>query len=41
MEPQEKKEKFIPTGAMAFFIALVVLSLLFWYGIYSLMIERS
>ncbi|MBN8784881.1 MAG: cytochrome c oxidase subunit 2A [Terrimonas ferruginea] len=41
MEPQEKKEKFTPKGAMAFFIALVVLSLLFWYGIYSLMIERS
>jgi hypothetical protein len=38
-KPNEKK--FIPTGAMAFFILLVLLSLVFWYGIYWLMIERS
>ncbi len=37
--PDEKK--FIPKGAIAFFIALVALALLFWYGIYFLMIERS
>ena len=36
--PQEKK--FIPRGAMAFFILLVILALLFWYGIYLLMIDR-
>ena len=36
--PQEKK--FIPKGAMAFFILLVILTLLFWYGIYFLMITR-
>lgn len=35
-----KEEKFIPKGAMAFFILLVVLALLFWYGIYLLMINR-
>ena len=34
------EEKFIPKGAMAFFILLVVLALLFWYGIYLLMIDR-
>jgi hypothetical protein len=37
--PDEKK--FFPKGAIAFFFALVLLSLLFWYGIYFLMIERS
>jgi uncharacterized membrane protein len=37
--PDEKK--FIPKGAMAFFILLVLLSLGFWYGIYLLMIERT
>jgi hypothetical protein len=37
--PQEKK--FIPRGAMAFFILLVVLALVFWYGIYLLMIGRT
>jgi len=34
------EEKFTPKGAMAFFILLVILALLFWYGIYLLMIDR-
>lgn len=38
---QGKIEKFFPAGAIVFFICLVVLSLLFWYGIYILMIERT
>ncbi len=37
--PQEKK--FIPKGAMAFFILLIILTLAFWYGIYALMIDRT
>jgi hypothetical protein len=37
-----KPEKnFVPKGAFAFFILLVLLSLAFWYGIYWLMIERT
>ncbi|HEX7847816.1 MAG TPA: cytochrome c oxidase subunit 2A [Chitinophagaceae bacterium] len=36
--PQEKK--FIPKGAMAFFVLLIILTLSFWYGIYLLMIDR-
>ncbi len=40
MESPEEK-KFFPKGAIAFFIALVILTLLFWYGIYFLMIERT
>jgi hypothetical protein len=40
MEPSQDK-KFIPKGAMAFFIFLVLLSLAFWYGIYALMIDRT
>lgn len=38
-QPDEKK--FFPKGAIAFFIFLVILSLVFWYGIYWLMIERT
>ena len=34
-------EKFFPAGAIVFFVCLVLLSLIFWYGIYFLMIERS
>ncbi len=37
--PDDKK--FYPKGAIAFFIALVLLSLAFWYGIYFLMIDRT
>jgi hypothetical protein len=40
MESPEEK-KFIPKGALAFFILLVLLALLFWYGIYFLMINRT
>lgn len=39
MESSPQK-KFVPKGAMAFFLLLVLLSLLFWYGIYLLMIDR-
>ncbi len=35
-----KDKPFFPSGAISFFVALVVLALLFWYGIYFLMIER-
>jgi hypothetical protein len=35
------EKPFFPGGAIAFFILLVLLSLLFWYGIYYLMIERT
>jgi len=37
-EPEMKN--FFPSGAITFFIFLVILSLAFWYGIYFLMIER-
>lgn len=39
-EAIEQKEKFFPSGAIAFFIALVILCLIIWFGIYFLMIER-
>ena len=34
------KEKFYPSGAIAFFIGLVILCLVIWFGIYFLMLER-
>jgi len=39
MEPTNEK-KFIPKGAMAFFVLLVLLTLAFFFGIYLLMIDR-
>lgn len=41
MKTPDNKDKFFPSGAIAFFILLVLLSLGFWYGIYMLMIQRS
>jgi hypothetical protein len=40
-QPPAEEHKFFPAGAIAFFILLVILSLLFWYGMYFLMIERT
>jgi hypothetical protein len=34
-------KNFKPHGAMAFFILLVILGAIIWYGIYFLMIERA
>ena len=33
-------KQFKPTGAIAFFILLVILGLIIWFGIYFLMLER-
>ncbi len=34
-------KKFTPTGAIAFFIVLIILCLIIWYGIYFLMLSRA
>lgn len=39
-DSQKHPEKFFPSGAIAFFIVLVILCLAIWFGIYFLMIER-
>lgn len=33
-------ENFKPKGAVAFFVLLVILGLIIWFGIYFLMLER-
>ncbi len=38
--PQKPEEKFIPKGAIAFFVLMVLLGLVIWYGIYLLMLAR-
>ena len=37
----EQPEKFVPKGAIAFFILLVLLGLFIWFGIYFLMLDRT
>jgi hypothetical protein len=37
---QEFDKKFKPKGAIAFFVLLIILGLIIWYGIYFLMLER-
>ena len=39
--PQQQEEVFKPTGAIVFFILLVLLALIIWFGIYLLMIKRA
>lgn len=39
-DDDEFDRNFKPRGAIAFFILLIILGLIIWYGIYFLMIER-
>ena len=45
VSPTQRKlyneKEFFPSGAIAFFVVLVLLGLIIWFGIYFLMIERS
>jgi cytochrome c oxidase subunit IIa family protein len=41
MNTEFNEEKFIPKGAMAFFVVLVLLCAVIWYGIYFLMLTRN
>ncbi|TWF41698.1 hypothetical protein FHW36_103502 [Chitinophaga polysaccharea] len=40
MQDPNHPEKFVPRGAVAFFILLVVIGLVIWFGIYFLMLSR-
>lgn len=37
----EQEKKFVPKGAIAFFIILILICLAIWYGIYYIMYTRS
>lgn len=37
---KKNEEKFFPHGAIAFFILLIALCLVIWFGIYFLMLDR-
>ena len=39
-EMDQFDQDFKPRGAIAFFVLLVILGLIIWYGIYFLMLER-
>jgi hypothetical protein len=39
-QPEFDEQKFFPSGAIAFFVVLVMLGLVIWFGIYFLMLER-
>jgi hypothetical protein len=40
MQNADNQEKFVPRGAIAFFVLLAVIGLVIWFGIYFLMLER-
>lgn len=35
------EKKFYPSGAIAFFVLLVALGMIIWFGIYFLMLDRT
>jgi hypothetical protein len=39
--PDQFDQDFKPRGAVAFFVLLVILGLIIWYGIYFLMLTRA
>jgi hypothetical protein len=41
MQPNETDEKFFPSGAIAFFVVLLVFYACLWLVIYGLMVARS
>jgi hypothetical protein len=41
MQPPNTEEKFLPKGALAFFVLLILLCLIIWFGIYFLMLQRN
>jgi len=41
MNNQFQEEKFKPVGAMAFFVVLILLGAIIWFGIYFLMLQRN
>jgi hypothetical protein len=41
MNTELDKEKFTPKGAMVFFVLLIILCLIIWFGIYFLMLSRK
>lgn len=40
MSDSQHPDKFVPRGAVAFFVLLVALGLIIWFGIYFLMLSR-
>jgi len=40
-ETDQFDQDFKPKGAIAFFVLLVILGLIIWYGIYFLMLKRA
>jgi len=41
MDKNIQQNEFKPKGAIAFFILLVALGLIIWFGIYILMLQRN
>ena len=39
-QPVFDEQKFFPSGALAFFVVLVLLGMIIWFGIYFLMLDR-
>ena len=40
-EPPQASEPFVPKGAIAFFVAMLVFYVALWFGLYALLVQRG
>lgn len=40
-EPRQDVDPFVPKGAIAFFAAMIVFYVAFWFGLYALLVQRG
>jgi uncharacterized membrane protein YiaA len=40
-EPPQVSDPFVPTGAIAFFVAMLVFYVGLWFGLYALLVQRG
>ena len=40
-EREQESERFVPTGAIAFFVAMLIFYGAFWFVLYALLVRRG
>jgi Cytochrome c oxidase subunit IIa family len=40
-DPRDESDAFVPKGAIAFFVAMLVFYIAFWFGLYALLVQRG
>jgi hypothetical protein len=40
-DPRNEIDAFVPTGAIAFFVAMLIFYVALWFGLYALLVQRG